>query len=104
MKGYVITFYCADGSTCEDDGFVNCANGGLYVTKVLGTKEEALAKRNEEVRKEVAENTSEDGCWSEEDGYSAEVLGEDTDDLIVSYYYDGDVVNESHIKIEEVEF
>ncbi len=104
MKGYVITFYCVDGPTCEDDGFVNCANGGLYVTKVFGTKEEALAERSKEVQNEVTENTSDDGCWAEADGYTVEILGEDTDDMIVSYYYDGDTVNEAHFKIEEVEF
>lgn len=103
-KGYVILSGSVDGPTAEDDGFLNCANFGLASGIVHATKEEAI-----EIREQVIETDLEDfkTLWTEEDGYEIEVgsMGKDPmSDRYIDVYYNGDVVNESTYKIQEIEF
>ena len=103
-KGYVILSGSVDGATCEDDGFVNCANFALASGIVHKTKEEAI-----EIREQIIEQDLEDSKsnWDEEDGYSLEVgsMGEDQlADKYIDVYYKGDVVNETIYKIQEIEY
>lgn len=103
-KGYVIMSMSVDGATCEDDGFVNCANFGMCGSLILKTKKEAI-----EVRKQTMDTDLEDfkELWSEEDGYTIEVGDMNTNqelaDTYIDVYYKGDVVNETVYKIFEVE-
>lgn len=103
-KGYVILSGSVDGATCEDDGFLNCSNFGLASGIVHKTKEEAI-----EIRKQVIETDLQDfsSLWTEEDGYSLEVgsMGKDPmSDRYIDVYYNGDVINESTYKIQEIEY
>jgi hypothetical protein len=103
-KGYVILSGSVDGPTCEDDGFLNCSNFGLASGIVHKTKEEAI-----EIREQVIETDLEDfkTLWTEEDGYTIEVgsMGDDSlADKYIDVYYNGDVINETTYKIQEVEF
>ena len=104
MKGYVITFYSVDGATCENDGFINCANGGLCRPTICKTIEEAKELRKQIVEQDLADF---EDSWNEENGYTKEV-GDMNDydghiaDTYLDVYYDGDVVNETIYRIEEV--
>jgi hypothetical protein len=103
-KGYVILSGSVDGPTAEDDGFLNCSNFGLASGIVHKTKEEAI-----EIREQVIETDLEDfkTLWTEEDGYELEVgsMGDDPlADKYIDVYYNGDVINETTYKIQEVEF
>lgn len=104
-KGYVILSGSVDGATCDDDGFINCANFALASGVVHKTKEEAI-----EIRNQIIETDLEDfkSLWSEEDGYSLEVgdmnVHEELADRYIDVYYNGDVTNETIYKIQEVEY
>lgn len=109
MKKFIILSGSVDGATCEDDGFLNCANFGLAGTHAYATLEEAIA-----VRERIIETDVEDfkTLWTEEDGYTIKVgsLSLSVDDKVVDKYdkyidvfHDGDVVNETLYKIAEVE-
>lgn len=103
-KGYVILSGSVDGATCEDDGFVECANFNLASGIVHKTEEEAL-----EIREQIIETDLEDfkSLWTEEDGYSLEVGSMGNDKLSDKYadvYYCGNIVNETVYKIQGVEF
>jgi hypothetical protein len=105
-KGYVILSGSVDGATCDDDGFINCANFALASGIVHKTLEEA-----KEIRKQIMETDLADfqDLWKEEDGYSIE-QGEMNDydgsisDTYIDVYYNGDVTNETIYKIAEVEY
>lgn len=104
-KGYVILSGSVDGATCEDDGFINCANFALASGIVHATKEEAI-----EIRDQIIEQDLEDfkSTWDEEDGYSFEVGSmneqEPSADRYIDVYYEGEVINETIYKIQEVEY
>ena len=104
MKKYVITFYSVDGPSCEDDGFLNCANGGLYSHKLFSSREEAVKERDRLVDEYLEDMNGEDGCYSVNDGYEYEV-GEMTrpDGIYIDWYYNADIINELVINIDEVE-
>lgn len=105
MKGYVILSGSVDGATCEDDGFVNCANFGMVGSLALKTKKEAIEVRDQTIETDVEDFKT---LWTEEDGYSIEVgtmnEHEPIADKYVDVYYKGDVVNETIYKIVPVEF
>lgn len=105
-KGYVILSGSVDGATCEDDGFLNCANFNLASGIVHKTKEEAI-----EIRDQIIETDLEDfkTLWTEEDGYTIEVGSLSTQeeqlaDKYVDVFYKGNIVNETVYKIQGVEF
>lgn len=104
-KGYVILSGSVDGATCEDDGFINCANFALASGIVHKTKEEAI-----EIRDQIIEQDLEDfkSTWDEEDGYSLDVGSmneqEPSADRYIDVYYEGEVINETVYKIQEVEY
>ena len=105
-KGYVILSGSVDGATCEDDGFINCANFGLVGTRACDTLEEAIEVRKQTMETDIADFSD---IWQEEDGYSIE-QGEmnknanGVGDTYIDVYYEGDVINETTYKIVEVEF
>jgi len=105
MKGYVILSGSVDGATCEDDGFINCANFGMVGSLALKTKKEAIEVRDQTIETDVEDFKT---LWTEEDGYSIEVgsMNEDEElaDKYVDVYYNGSVVNETIYKIAPVEF
>lgn len=99
MKKYIILSGTVDGATCEDDGFLNCANFDLVGSRACDTIEEAI-----EVRDQTIETDLEDfqGIWIEEDGYSYDV-GDLGNDKYIDVYYNGEVINETIYKIREIE-
>ena len=105
MKGYVILSGSVDGATCEDDGFVNCANFGMVGSLALKTKKEAIEVRDQTIETDVEDFKS---IWDEEDGYSIEVgsmnVQNEFADKYVDVYYNGDIINETIYKIVPVEF
>ena len=104
-KGYVILSGSVDGATCADDGFINCANFALASGIVHKAKEEAI-----EIRDQIIEQDLEDfkSTWDEEYGYSFDVGSmneqEPSADRYIDVYYEGDVINETIYKIQEVEY
>ena len=104
-KGYVILSGSVDGATCEDDGFVNCANFALASGIVHKTKEEAIEIRDQIIEQDLEDSKSN---WDEEDGYSIEVgsmnVNEPIADKYIDVYYKGDVTNETIYKIQEIEY
>jgi len=108
MKYYVITFKSIDSVCCYDDGVFDSNNGGLYSNKLFKSKEEAFAEMKSLVEADAHEATSSDGCYSTEDGYSYEIETlnsglKEIPDLCLTYYYEGDAVNEIICRVEEVE-
>ena len=102
-KGYVILSGSVDGAACEGDGFLNCANFGLASGVVCKAKEEAIETRERTIETDLEDFKS---LWDEEDGYSIEVcsMGDDPmSDRYIDVYYDGEVINETTYKIQEVE-
>lgn len=101
MKKFIIMSMTVDGATCEDDGFVNCANFDLVGTRACDTVEEAI-----EVMKQTMETDLEDfkEIWPEEEGYSYETsqLGSEVVNYI-DVYYNGEVINETIYKIRGIE-
>jgi len=100
MKKFIILSGSVDGQTCEDDGFVNCANFDLVGTRAFDSRKEA-----EEIRDQTIEQDLEDfkDFWEEEDGYEFEI-GDINFDKYLDVFYGGDVIHETIYKIREVEF
>ena len=105
MKKFIILSGSVDGATCDDDGFINCANFDLVGTRACDTLEEALEVRKQTVETDIAGFSD---IWSKEDGYIIE-QGEmnnyngNISDTYVDVYYEGDVINETIYKIREIE-
>jgi len=99
MKKYIILSGSVDGATCEDDGFINCANFDLVGSRACDTLEEAIAVRDQTIEQDVEDFK---GIWIEEDGYSYD-CGDLGNDKYVDIYYNGEVTNETIYKIREIE-
>lgn len=99
MKLYVLLSMSVDGATCEDDGFINCANADVIGTRAFATLEEAKEIRDQTIETDLADFQ---GLWVEEDGYSYDT-GEVDGDVYIDVYYNGDVINETIYKIRELE-
>lgn len=100
MKKYIILSGTVDGATCEDDGFLNCANFDLVGSRACDTLEEAIKVRDQTIETDLADFQ---GIWIEEDGYSYDV-GDLGNDRYIDVYFNGEVINETIYKIREVEF
>jgi len=99
MKKYIILSGTVDGATCEDDGFVNCANFDLVGSRACDTLEEAKEVRDQTIETDLVDFQ---GIWVEEDGYSYDV-GDLGNDRYIDVYYNGEVINETIYKIREIE-
>lgn len=104
MKKFIVLSGSVDGSACENEGFVNCANFGLVGTRAYGTLAEAAMFRDETIDADLGDFKS---LWPEEDGYTMEVGSMKADDKFadkyLDVYYEGDVINETIYKIVEIE-
>ena len=103
MKKYIILSGTVDGPTCEDDGFLNCANFDLVGTRACDTLQEAIEVRDQTIETDLADFQ---GLWVEEDGYSYDTgkMGDDPmSDIYTDVYYNGEVINETIYKIREIE-
>lgn len=103
MKKYIILSGTVDGPTCEDDGFLNCANFDLVGTRACDTLQEAIEVRDQTIETDLADFQ---GLWVEEDGYSYDTgkMGDDPmSDTYIDVYYNGEVINETIYKIREIE-
>ena len=103
MKKYIILSGSVDGATCEDDGFVNCANFDLVGSRACDTLQEAIEVRDQTIEQDVEDFK---GIWIEEDGYSYDTgkMGNGPmSDVYIDVYYEGDVINETIYKIREIE-
>lgn len=104
-KGYIILSGSVDGATCEDDGFINCANFALASGIVHKTKEEAIEIRDQIIKQDLEDFKS---IWDKEDRYSLDVGSMNEQEPIADRYidvcYKGEVINETVYKIQEVEY
>ena len=99
MKGYIIMSMSIDGPTADDDGVFSASNFGLCSTLVHKSKEES----KETCRKVVeADLESLKGSFDDEE-YSYEIE-EDGNITFSVYAEDGELLNTTIYKIEEVEF
>lgn len=100
MKIYVLLSGTVDGASCENEGFINCANFDVIGDRVFSSFEEA-----KEIRDQTIETDVEDfhGLWVEEDGYSYDTGELENGDIYIDVYYNGDIINETIYKIREVE-
>lgn len=119
QKGYIILCGTVDGPTCEDSGFLDCANFALADTKVYKDLDEAKQARQQIVEKdrvELAEQYEGDAPYSfnikEYDGHSGEIsevcLDVEYDDGLPSggvraLFNTDKVVNRTTYKIQEVD-
>jgi len=101
MKKFIIMSMSIDEVTADDDGVFNSCAFGLVGSRALDTKAEA-----EEIRDQTIEQDKEDleYNFTEEDGYTLEVEDGSYDDKELNVYYNGDLVNSTRYRIEEVEF
>ena len=103
MKKYIILSGSVDGPTCEDDGFINCANFDLVGSRACDSLQEAIEVRDQTIETDLADFQ---GLWVEEDGYSYDTdkMGDDPmSDVYIDVYYNGDIINETIYKIREIE-
>lgn len=103
MKKYIILSGTVDGATCEDDGFLNCANFDLVGSRACDSLQEAIEVRDQTIETDLADFQ---GLWVEEDGYSYDTgkMGDEPmSDVYIDVYYNGDVINETIYKIREIE-
>ena len=54
MKKYIILSGSVDGATCEDDGFLNCANFDLVGSRACDSLEEAIEVMNQTIEQDKA--------------------------------------------------
>ena len=99
MKKYIILSGSVDGATCEDDGFINCANFDLVGSRACDSLQEAIEVRDQTIETDLEDFQS---LWVEEDGYSYDT-GEVDGDVYIDVYYNGDAINETIYKIRELE-
>ena len=103
MKKYIILSGSVDGPTCEDDGFINCANFDLVGSRACDSLQEAIEVRDQTIETDLEDFQS---LWVEEDGYSYDTgkMGDDPmSDVYIDVYCDGEVINETIYKIREIE-
>ena len=103
MKKYIILCGSVDGPTCEDDGFINCANFDLVGSRACDSLEEAIEVRDQTIEQDKADFVE---TWPEEDGYILEdgSMGNDPRaDKYIDIYSNGDIINETVYKIREIE-
>ena len=102
---YVITYYAVDTMA---DNSLDGVNGGLYSHQLCTSIEEAVEVRKALVDIEIKEAKENNAEYVDADAYEYEV-GElnggikKIPDIYIDTYYDGDIVNEMIIMIEEVE-
>jgi hypothetical protein len=107
MKKFIILSGSVDGATCEDDGFLNCANFGLVGTRACDTLEEAIEVRDQTIEQDLADAHETWDADEEDSGISFDVgnFGDGPEsDKYLDVYYRGNVINETTYKIVEVEF
>ena len=98
MKGYIIMSMSIDGPTADDDGVFSASNFGLCSTLVHRSREESR-----ETCRKVVEADLESLKDTFDDDYSYEI--EEDDNITLSVYAeDGELLNTTIYKIEEVEF
>ena len=103
MKKYIILSGSVDGATCEDDGFLNCANFDLVGSRACDSLEEAIEVRDQTIEQDKADFAE---VWPEEDGYILEDVSMGNDpsaDKYIDVYSNGDIINETVYKIREIE-
>ena len=105
MKKYIILSGSVDETTAQDDGAINAFNFGLVGTKACDTLEEAIAVRDQTIETDLEDFKD---LWSEEDGYTFDIdnmskgYADVVADKFIDVYYDGEIVNETRYKIEEI--
>ena len=101
MKKYIILSGSVDGPTCEDDGFLNCANFDLVGSRACDSLEEAIEVMDQTIEQDKADFAE---VWPEEDGYKLDVGSMNSDKLkYIDVYSNGEVINETIYKIKEIE-
>jgi len=101
MKKFIILSGSVDGPTCEDDGFLNCANFDLVGTRACDSLEEAIEVMDQTIEQDKADFAE---VWPEEDGYTLEDGSLNSDKLkYIDVYFNGEVINETIYKIREIE-
>lgn len=102
---YVITFINLNKFACDDDGFLNCANSGLYSYKLYETREKAIEARTRLIQEEVEKENSNEGCYPKEDDFHFEISDLNADSVYIDVYlgYHDELINETVCTIEKVD-
>lgn len=107
MKKFIILFGSVDGASCEDDGFLECANFGMASYHVCDTLEEAIALRDSVIENDLGEARESWDADEEDSRITFEVSNfgfgktPESDKYLDVLHY-GEVINETTYKIVEI--
>ena len=102
MKKFVIVQASVDQPTADDDGAMNAIGFGLSDGKLYDTKEDANMARMRIMGEDLTDMA--ENCLTNEDGYEGEIESGVNGEMEVNFYYNGDIVNSTRYRIEEVNF